>query len=371
MIGSAPAFSVSDFVAVFNQSISLAYPEVVIVGELSNFRISKNTWVYFDLKDESASVKFFGSVRSLPGPLEDGMMLEVVGRPYLHPQFGFSIQFQTVSVTGEGSINKAQLLLAKKLEAEGLFDVARKRTLPFAPAKIGIVSSKESAGYGDFIKITKRRWPSLEMVLFDVRVQGVDAPEEIISAISRANQTDLEVLVIIRGGGSRDDLAAFDHEHVVRAVAGSRIPTIVAIGHERDIVISELVADFRASTPSNAAEILVPDVVEEKRLVGHMRKQLNQALQSFADSTANDKTFYTDQINVRVEQKYQESVKYLKQSRSLLSAFDPKLPLSRGFAIARASTGLIKTAKSAKTAGSFSLEFKDGKINVVTGENKK
>ncbi len=129
-------FGVSDFVAVFNQTLETAYPSVVIVGELANLRVSKNRWVYFDLKDEYASVKFFGTVYNLPGPLEDGMMLQVRGVPRLHPQYGFSITFQTIKPVGEGSIKKAGQLLQAKLAAEGLFDPARKRGLPYPPTQV-------------------------------------------------------------------------------------------------------------------------------------------------------------------------------------------------------------------------------------------
>lgn len=366
MIGSAPTFSVSDFVAIFNQSISLTYPEVTIVGELANFRISKNTWVYFDLKDETASVKFFGSVRQLPGPLEDGMLLEVAGRPYLHPQFGFSIQFQAVGVAGKGSINKAQALLAKKLEKEGLFDPARKRPLPYASSKIAIVSSKESAGYEDFIKVTKKRWPMLKTKLFDVKVQGINAPKEIVSAIARANQGDFEVLVIIRGGGSRDDLSAFDHEQVVRAVASSRIPTLVAIGHERDVVLAELTADVRASTPSNAGEILVPDIDEERATIFYVTKQLDQFLQSFAEGISEEIKFATNQMDFYLQNKFNEATRYYEQTSALLLAYDPKTPLKKGYAIARGSSGLIKSSAEAKNTGRFNLEFYDGEVAVNT-----
>lgn len=367
MIGNSPNFTVSDFVAVFNQSLTTAYPEVVITGELSNFKISKNTWVYFDLKDELASVKFFGTRHSLPGPLEDGMMLEVVGRPYLHPQFGFSVQFQAVQVTGEGSINKAQILLAKKLQKEGLFDESRKRPLPYAPETVAIIASKESAGYGDFIKITKKRWPSLKTTLFDVKVQGIDAPDQIISAIKKANQGDFEALIVVRGGGSRDDLAAFDHEQLVRTLASSRIPTLVAIGHERDVVLAELVADVRASTPSNAAEILVPDAQHELQLLKSKKQQLNQALEVYQSDVSQQIGYFAEHLDDCLQVKYDQTANYFDQAMALLNAYDPKLPLSKGYAIVRSSGQLIKSAKAGVSKSEFDLEFNDGIIKVEKG----
>src|SRR3989344_82516 len=134
-------FSVTDFVALLNQTLEFAYPDVSIVGELSSFRVSKNRWVYFDLKDETASVKFFGTVYSLPGPLEDGMMLEVLGAPRLHPQFGFSVNIQAIKPVGEGTIRRAAALLEAKLKTEGLFAQERKRPLPYPPKRVGLVTS--------------------------------------------------------------------------------------------------------------------------------------------------------------------------------------------------------------------------------------
>jgi exodeoxyribonuclease VII large subunit len=154
-----PTLTPTDFVAVLNQTLETAYPHVVIEGELSNFRISKNRWVYFDLKDDHASVKFFGTVYSLPGPLEEGMLLKVSGSPRLHPLFGFSVNFQTIELSGEGTIKKAFELLLKKLTLEGLFDDSRKRRLPYPPQTIGLITSRESAAYADFTKIINARWP--------------------------------------------------------------------------------------------------------------------------------------------------------------------------------------------------------------------
>jgi len=212
MATEAPAveLSVSDFVALLNQALEYAYSGVVIVGELANLRVSKNRWVYFDLKDEFSSVKFFGTVYQLPGPLEDGMMLKVRGLPKLHNLYGFSVNVQTIQPVGEGTIKRAAQLLQAKLTAEGLFDEARKRSLPYPPARIGLITSKQSAAYADFIKILDVRWRGLEVELIDVQVQGEVAPAQITAAIEQFNGRPQppETLIIIRGGGSAEDLAA-------------------------------------------------------------------------------------------------------------------------------------------------------------------
>src|SRR6266404_7384243 len=179
--------SPSDFVSLLNQTLEVAYPSVTIEGELSNFRVSKNRWLYFDLHDEQASVKFFGTVYNLPGPLEDGLKIRVVGSPRMHPRFGFSVNVSSISPVGEGSIKKAAQLLQAKLTAEGLFDSARKRLLPATPETIGLITAGNSAAYADFIKILNERWGGVEVQLADVYVQGAQAPAQIVQAIEYFN----------------------------------------------------------------------------------------------------------------------------------------------------------------------------------------
>ena len=145
--------SPTDFVALLNQTLEFAYPSVIIEGELSNFRIAKNRWIYFNLKDEVSSVAFFGTVHQLPGPLEDGLSVQVVGQPRMHQKFGFSVNVQSIMPVGQGSIKKAADLLAAKLMAEGLFELSRKRSLPTYPSRVGLITAGSSAAYADFIKV--------------------------------------------------------------------------------------------------------------------------------------------------------------------------------------------------------------------------
>lgn len=365
MIGTAPTFSVTDFVEIFNQSLAMTFPEVAIIGELADFRISKNRWTYFDLKDDASSVKFFGSVYVLPGPLESGMMLSVSGRPYLHPQFGFSVQVESIQVVGEGAINKAQQLLKAKLEREGLFDYDRKRQLPMYPEKIALIASGESAGYSDFIKVSKSRWPILEIDHYETNVQGADAPKMIVEAIKNANQGNYDVVVITRGGGAKADLSAFDHEQVVRAIASTRAPSLVAVGHERDVVLAELVADVRASTPSNAAEILVPDVGSEKKQIILAKNVIENSLRDWFDRLSVEVRSRKKDLASIVENRIEMAKSEAVYHRNLLRALDPNLPLEKGYVIARDRGGkVIKTVASARSETDFELQFKDGKLKV-------
>jgi exodeoxyribonuclease VII large subunit len=190
-------FSVSEFIELVNQTFELAYPVVNIIGELANLKISKNKWIYFDLKDENSSLKFFGTVYQLKDPLEEGMMLKVSSRPNLHNIYGFSMQVQNISLVGEGSIKRAAEILQIKLTKEGIFDVNKKRQLPYPPSKIGLITSSQSAAYHDFIKIINNRWRGIEINLYDVQVQGEAAPYQILQALEYFNNYPNNLGVVV------------------------------------------------------------------------------------------------------------------------------------------------------------------------------
>ena len=358
-----PAFAPSDFVAVVNQTFEYAYPSVAIVGELANFKVSKGRWVYFDLKDETASVKFFGTVYALPGPLEEGMMVRVVGKPRLSPQYGFSITFESITPVGEGSLKRAADLLKIKLTAEGLFDESRKRSLPYPPKRIGLVTSGQSAAYHDFVKILDARWRGVEVFLVDVQVQGDAAPQQIASAIEQLNQHGgLDVLVVTRGGGSADDLAAFSSEMVTRAVAMSRVPTLVAIGHEVDVSLAELAADRRASTPSNAAEFLTPDIREVKNQLVEHRKQLSNYLNATLKLAAQEHKSISTQLSDAVTGALRRSRESMQSSAALLAALNPELALKRGYAIVRSGNTVVRSTRSVSSGDMLDIGLADGTI---------
>ncbi len=357
-------YTVTDFVAVFNQTLEYAYPVVVIEGELSSFRVSKNRWVYFDLKDETSNVKFFGSVYQLPAPLEDGMALRVTGRPQLHQNYGFSINIQAIALAGEGTIKKASQLLEARLTKEGLFEPARKRELPYPPQHIGLIASGESAAYSDFLKILDARWGGIQISHFDVQVQGDEAAAQIIRAIDYFNAHHLppEVLVITRGGGSLEDLQAFSSEPVVRAVAASRIPTLLAIGHERDISLAERAADVHASTPSNAAELLVPNrwdqVAQLEAWQASLRRQLGDRIK-FEQRQLSD-------VQVGLRQRVLSGLatrrQYLDGVQMTLEQINPQRVLKRGYTIVRKNGTSVRAAASLKPTDQIDLQFQDGEV---------
>jgi exodeoxyribonuclease VII large subunit len=358
-------FSVSEFVAVFNQTLEFAYPGVTIVGELANFRISKNRWVYFDLKDENCTLKFFGTVYQLPGPLEEGMLLKVKGQPRLHNTYGFSINIQSIMPAGEGTIKRAAELLKAKLTKEGLFELARKRILPYPPERIGLITSKQSAAYSDFIKILKSRWSGLDIELIDVQVQGELAASQIIEAIEQFNAATRppDALVVIRGGGSPEDLATFNTEPVTRAIARSRAPTLVAIGHERDVSLCELAADQRSSTPSNAAEMLTPDRKQMQSEFSAISKQLRAyMLHRFTSLSKELKQRSTD-MESNLKHQLNQAVAVIESKRQLLEAFNPSSILSRGYAVVRHRGRSLKSTKSLKRGAIVDVDLYQGSFS--------
>lgn len=329
--------SVSDFVALVNQTLEYAMPNIVIVGEVSGYNVRQGKWVRFKLKDETSAVDFFGSTFQVRTPLEDGMVVAVLGRPRLSDKWGFSVSIQSVQPVGEGSIKRGFDLLLKKLEAEGLFDPARKRPLPEFPKRIGLISSTQAAGYADFIKVLNGRWGGMQVEVANTLVQGINAPGQITRAIEYFNQVGEppEVLVIVRGGGDPDDLAAFNDEGLVRAISASRIPTLVGVGHEIDTTLADLVVDVRASTPSNAAQILVPDkreLIERSRsvvksIVPIMQATLAEYRRETADLMANGGLMITERIRSLKD----ETASTLR----LLTQYDPETVLARGYALVR------------------------------------
>jgi exodeoxyribonuclease VII large subunit len=366
MVGVLPEFGVSEFIAVVNQTLELTTAGVSVVGELANFRVSRGKWVYFDLKDDESILKCFGSVFQLPWPLEDGMLLRVRGQGRLHPKFGFSFNFFQISPVGEGSIKKVASLLEEKLRAEGLFDDSRKRALPYPPTRIGLITAVQSAAYIDFMKILASRFGGIEIVASDVKVQGEAAADQIVKAISRFNElpNPPEVLVITRGGGSAEDLAAFNDEKVVRAVAASRVPTLVAIGHEIDVSLAELAADKRASTPSNAAELLVPDKTD---ILARLKDYANQLYRLVEIQIQNNRSWLelnSEQLSDYVQNLRQRLNDSLASKRQLLLALDPAVPLKRGYAIVRSPDGsLIKKSADIGDDAKILVEISDAQLS--------
>jgi exodeoxyribonuclease VII large subunit len=308
--------TVTQFLAIINETLGFAYPQVVVEGEVSSFKVNQGRWVFFDLKDEANVLSCFMTVQQLKLPIEDGMKVRVTGSPKVTKFSKFSLTVRQVELAGEGALRRAMELLKRKLEGEGLFDPARKRPLPKFPTRLGLITSGTSAAYSDFIKILNARWSGVEVVLADVSVQGAQAPDQIVGALEYFNhlREPVDVLVLIRGGGSLEDLMAFSTEPVARAVAASRTPIVVGVGHEIDTSLADYAADVRAATPTDAARLVVPDRFEIVALTDHLARTVESSLRR----TLDQRRAGIDRAMHRLES-------YLRHPRERVQAGEAKL----------------------------------------------
>ena len=361
-----PKLSVSDFIAITNQTLEYAYPVIEIEGEVATFKVNQGKFVFFDLKDAGASVGCFMMLFQLRVPIEDGMKVIVVASPKLTQWGKFSLTVKSIRPSGEGSIKKSFELLKAKLDKEGLFDDERKRPLPVMPQHVAVISSPQAAGYADFIRIVGDRWGGLTIDVAPVTVQGADAPDQIEQALRYFNERPElpEVIVVIRGGGSADDLAAFNDERLVRAIAASRIPVLTGIGHETDESLVDLAADVRAATPSNAAQILVPDRHELSRSVrvrvGMMPQRIMRATEQTREGVRSQLLRAITSTERHVTTKQDATAR----TRRLLEELDPRRVLERGYALLRGQlkvgeTVTIETASAIMKAKVEHYEYKD------------
>ena len=367
--------SVSDAIALINQTFDYAYPTIVVEGEVASYKVNQGKFVFFDIKDQDGTLGCFMMLFSLRVPLEDGMRVRVVASPKLTQWGKFSLTVRSVQPVGEGALKRSFELLKSKLEQDGLFAPERKRRLPELPSRVAVISSTQAAGYADFIKIINDRWGGLEIEVAHTVVQGTEAPMQIVRAIEYFNQREElpDVIVIIRGGGSVDDLSCFNDEPLVRAIASSRVPVLTGIGHEVDVSLSDMAADVRAATPSNAAQLLVPDRREiidridrtERRLVEQITLRVRELKQRTETSSST--------MRQAVRDVFRRTRKEFEHMEALLMHLDPKQALRRGFAIARMQGKIVRSGKEVGPGDELSIELKDAIINtgVKDVESKK
>lgn len=342
---------------------------VYVRGELSNYKMYPSGHHYFTLKDTDGALRcvmFRGQASHLRFRPENGMKVVVSGRITVFPRDGaYQLYCNTMTPEGIGDLAVAFEQLKAKLYAEGLFDPGHKKPLPAFPEKIAIVTSSAGAAVHDMIRILRRRYPMAKVLLLPVRVQGVEAPPEIAGAIRYANRWKLADLIITgRGGGSMEDLWAFNDERVARAIYESELPVISAVGHEPDVTIADFVADARASTPSNAAEIAVPDQDELKRWLLDTQERLVQSQETRLETlwsrldTLAGKRVMTDQLAYVQDKRMdllhlQQRLSDLADSNlsrkrqkfgalaASLDAMSPLKVLGRGYAMAQKADGTI------------------------------
>lgn len=276
-------YSVSKLNSRIRQNLEESFGSLWLSGEVSNFKAHSSGHFYFCLKDEKSqisAVMFKGSNRLLRFRMEDGLSVIANGRVTVYePRGSYQIVVEYLEPQGVGALQLAFEQLKQKLEEEGLFDPLRKKALPLLPRKIGIVTSPTGAAIRDLLNILKRRYANIEVLLAPTNVQGAEAVPSLVAAIQELDaMEDVDLLIVGRGGGSLEDLWAFNTEEVARAIAACRLPVISAVGHEIDVTISDYVADLRAPTPSAAAELAVPVKEEMEFFVKDLRKKLREIL---------------------------------------------------------------------------------------------
>lgn len=327
--------SVSDFIALTNQTLEYAFPSIDIEGEVANFKVNQGKYVFFDLKDEGGTLNCFMSLFQMRQPIEDGMKLNITAAPKVTSWGRFSVTVRSYRLVGEGAIKKSFELLKEKLDKEGLFAEERKRPLSYMPRRVAVISSTQAAGYADFIKILGERWGGLQIDVGHVQVQGEGAADQIIRALDYFNEQEeiYDAIVLIRGGGSADDLATFNDELLVRAIAKSRTLVLTGIGHETDEHLADLVADRAAATPSNAAQLLTPDkralIESTRRDVRDVLRHVQQHLDDMQEAARSTLEAVLEHFEDRLEE-YDAECSTLQR---LIRQYDPTSVLRRGYSI--------------------------------------
>lgn len=370
---------------------------VAVRGELSNYKIYPSGHHYFTLKDAEGALRcvmFKGQAGRLRFRPENGMKVVVTGRVTVFPRDGaYQLYCNTLTPEGVGDLAVAFEQLKAKLYEEGLFDHAHKKPLPAYPRRIAVITSSAGAAVHDMIRILRRRYPLAKVILLPVRVQGAEAPPEIVGAIRYANKWKIgDVIITGRGGGSMEDLWAFNDERVARAIYKSEIPVISAVGHEPDVTISDFVADARASTPSNAAEIAVPDQVELRRFLRDCEERLAQSetarlemLRKHLDALAakrvlrdqmayvQDKRMELLHLQQRLGDLTGAQIARKKQRFAALAAsvdaMSPLKVLGRGYAMAQTAGGeIIKAAEDVEIGEHITVKLGRGALACTVDE---
>ena len=363
--------------------------DVCVRGELSNYKIYPSGHHYFTLKDAESSLRcvmFKYSAMKLRFRPENGMGVTAFGRVSVYLRDGaYQLSCTALMPEGMGDLQVAYEQMKAKLSAEGLFDPAHKKPLPPFPEKIAIITSSAGAAIHDMIRILGHRWPMTKVILLPVRVQGVEAPAEIAGAIRYANAFQIADLIITgRGGGSLEDLWAFNDERVARAIYASGIPVISAVGHEPDVTISDYVADRRASTPSNAAEIAVPDwhemqdalqsyEIRSRQAMEKSLKSLSQRLDAlknkrvltdpgvYLDNRRMDMDRARDRLLAASERQLAAKRQSFVKLGAALDAMSPLRVLSRGYTVSSDREGkVLKSVRDLRAGQEISVRFSDG-----------
>lgn len=402
-------FSPTEYIQILNENLQDF--SAVIEGEISEYKVNQGKWIFFKVKDENSVLECFSTVFQLKTPLEDGMQVRLFGRPAIYAKSGrFSLNVQWAEPSGEGALKRAFELLKAELEKEGMFSLSRKRKIPKFPKRIGLIASKESAAYKDFIKVLNARFGGIEIYLYHVLVQGEGSVESVVSAFEYFNENQnnlhLDLICLIRGGGSLEDLKSFNSREIAHAVFSSAVPVVCGVGHEQDVSIADLIADVRASTPSNAAELIAPqreDVISdingkiygtEARLkhfllekenkvnisVGMLDNFILTKISEFKNThfkVLNHLKFFEEKLNfeknridnlLKLNLKiFDEKVKIQKANIAsfirLLNNLSPNAVLKRGYSIVKLKNDVVSGIKQIKKGDLLDITMSDGEVS--------
>lgn len=378
------ALTVTQVNEIVSSTLTETFPYLLVEGEVSGLKIRQGRWISFDLKDATSLLPCFGVVGQIsPTLLEDGGVVRVGGSPRLYVPYGkYSFSVRSVEPVGEGALRKAFEKLKRKLEAEGLFAPDRKRALPRIPTTVGLITSRDGAVIHDIQRTLASRWGKLQLVLAPVPVQGRDAAAAVGNALRYFNEHHpVDVLVIARGGGSYEDLAAFNDESLARAIVASRIPIISAIGHEADVTIADLVADLRAPTPTAAAQMIVPDRQEFDLRLATMSETMHRSVQQVIDrrrqqlvtSTHRFRRFFgtqrqtvealAERLRVSLPRALERRRSQLDQLAVRIRSLDPTRILNQGYALLARSDGTVVSSVSDVSVGEqLDAKLRDGRL---------
>ena len=363
---------------------------VSVTGELSNVKYHSTGHVYFSLKDEKSTIRCFlpsGNADNIAFRLEDGLEVNVYGHLYLYEKGGYySINVKDIEESGEGRLMAEFRALKRKLEGEGLFDQEHKKPLPSFPSQIAVVTSATGVAVRDIIKIIKNKNDYVNVLIYPVTVQGPSAAGEIAEAIDDINRrfTDIDVIITGRGGGSIEELWAFNEEKVARSIYKSSIPVISAVGHETDFTIADFVADRRAETPTAAADMAVPDTTELRDYINNLDKELSRSIRIRIQQAENSLNLMNpelfmrqlksrtvmaqmkcdgiyQQLNSQMDSKLTDFTKRVELAGQVINSSNPDLILARGYAIVRNSQGkIVKNASEVSIGDTIDISLAEG-----------
>ena len=354
-------FTPSLLVNTINQNFNYNYPLIIISGEVANFKINQNKFVFFDIKDNNSTVNCFMMLFAMKMPIQDGMQIIAKVEPKITDWGKFSLTVKEIKPVGEGNIKKSLDIIKDKLAKEGIFDQSRKRIIPRSSNNIAVISSTEAAGYADFIKIINERWGGIKIRVAHTQVQGESASKQIINAVNYFNQVqDLpDLIVIIRGGGSANDLMAFNDELLARTIAGSRVPVITGIGHEIDCTLCDLAADFAGSTPSNVAQIITRDRQDEIIYLNNYINNFSKKIVHILDEKKNEINITINNIHSYIMHNIDNELHNLNSKIRLLDNLNPQKVLSQGYALVRGRVEINSIIDIETNSNIIKAEVKD------------